>query len=99
MSTTCAVARAGLQLVRRLLHMRGALAAPAHPVPLGLVCHARVPSSCVGVRHLLGDVGCSAVSWIVFIILTMCVVQVSLAVQVGVAILHARGGLLDFTSR
>ena len=86
-----------LQIVRSLLHLGGALTTAAHGVPV-LVAHGTV--SCVRVRerHLLGHVARPSVSWIVFLVVAMRLVQVALAVQVGVAVLHAGGRLLDLAS-
>lgn len=88
------VVRMLLQIVRSLLHLRGALAAATHRVPM-LVAHSSVASVGVRERHLLGHVGRACVSRIVFIVLPMRLVQITLAVQVGVAVLHAGGRLLD----
>ena len=87
-----------LQIARSLLHLGRALTTATHRVPvLPVLLIAHSPVSCIRVRegHLLGHVGRTCVSWIVFIILAMRLVQVTLAVQVGVAVLHAGGRLLD----
>lgn len=84
-----------LQIVRGLLHLRGTLTTATHHVPLG-VSHSSVSSIGVRERDLLGHAGRSAIPGIVLIVLTVLLIQVTLAVQVRVAVLHAGGCLLDF---
>lgn len=88
-----------VQTARCLLHLRRALAAASHLI-ISSVTHGTVTRIGMRIGNLLCNVGSSVIPrWIIFVVLVVRIVQVGLAVQILIAVLHSRRRLLHLARR